>query len=57
VVKIYNTWGKLVFTSDGYPEPWDGKNNGKDLPAGTYFYIINLGGENETYTGSVNIVK
>ncbi len=57
VVKIFNSWGVAVFNSKGYDEPWDGKHDGKDLPAGTYYYIIDLGGENETYTGTVNIVK
>jgi len=57
VIKIYNTWGKLVFESDGYHEPWDGKHDGKDLPAGTYYYIIDLGEGNDKFTGTVNIVK
>ena len=56
-VKIYNTWGKLVFSSSGYPEPWDGKHDGRELPAGTYYYIIDLGDGSEAYTGTVNIVK
>ncbi len=57
VVKIFNTWGTTVFNSDGYTEPWDGTHNGKELPSGTYFYFIDLGNGNETYTGTVNIVK
>jgi gliding motility-associated-like protein len=57
VVKIFNSWGIAVFDSKGYDEPWDGKHNGNELPAGTYYYYIDLGDGNETFTGTVNIVK
>jgi gliding motility-associated-like protein len=57
VVKIFNTWGTAVFSSNGYEEPWDGKHNGKELPSGTYYYYIDLGDDNGIYTGTVNIVK
>ena len=57
IIKIFNSWGTAVFTSDGYDEPWDGKHNNNDLPAGTYYYYIDLGNGNGTYTGTVNIVK
>ncbi len=57
MIKIYNIWGNLVFSSDGYAEPWDGKRNGSILPADTYFYVIDLGDGSEVFTGTVNIVK
>ncbi|MBN2613961.1 MAG: gliding motility-associated C-terminal domain-containing protein [Bacteroidales bacterium] len=56
-VKIFNAWGNTVFTSDGYSQPWDGKFNGKELPSGTYYYVIDPGNGTETLTGPVNIVK
>ncbi len=56
-VRIYNTWGNLVFSSDGYAEPWDGTYNGRILPADTYFYIIDPGDGSEVLTGTVNIIK
>ncbi|MCD6598685.1 MAG: gliding motility-associated C-terminal domain-containing protein, partial [Bacteroidales bacterium] len=57
-VKIFNNWGTLVFNSPvGYPEPWDGTYNGKELPAGTYYYIIDLDNGEKAKTGTVNIVK
>ena len=56
-VKIYNIWGIQVFSSAGYPEPWDGTYNGKILPSGTYYYVIDPGNGSEVLTGSVNIVK
>jgi gliding motility-associated-like protein len=56
-VTIYNTWGSKVFSSDGYEEPWDGKFNDKHLPAGTYYYVIDLGDGSNKYSGAVSIVR
>jgi gliding motility-associated-like protein len=39
-VNIFNRYGQPVFTSVGYNIPWDGTLNGKPLPVGTYYYII-----------------
>jgi gliding motility-associated-like protein len=56
-VKIFNLWGKLVFSSDGYDTPWDGTFNGKELPSGTYYYVIDPGDGSDVITGDVSIVK
>ena len=40
VTEVYNRYGQLVFRSMGYSRPWDGTYNGKPLPVGTYYYII-----------------
>jgi len=56
-VEVYNTWGSRVFSSTGYTEPWDGIYNGKNLPAGTYYYIIDLKDGSDTKAGSVSIVE
>ncbi|MCP4521649.1 MAG: T9SS type B sorting domain-containing protein [Cytophagales bacterium] len=46
-VQIFNRWGTLVWESEkGYPTPWAGtRNDGSELPVGTYFYIINFNDE------------
>lgn len=36
--RIYNRWGHLVFTGDDGNLVWDGRLNGKDVPAGTYLW-------------------
>ena len=45
-VSIYNRWGDLVFETDDYDNVsrvFTGvSNNGKELPAGTYFYKIDF---------------
>ena len=59
VVKVFNSWGTVVFTSPvGYPDPWDGSlSGGKIVSAGTYYYIIDLGDGSEILSGTVNVVK
>lgn len=59
-VKIFNRWGKMVWSSEGMFKPWDGKGlNGKDLPMDSYHYIIRIHVDNKTFTykGSVTIVR
>jgi len=40
---IFNQNGSEVFFSEPYENDWEGKYNGKDLPVGTYFYILDFG--------------
>lgn len=55
---IYNKWGNLIYqTNNGYT-PWDGKIDGKTLPAGVYYYILELGNdENEVLKGNITLIK
>jgi gliding motility-associated-like protein len=39
-VQVFNRQGQLVFNTKGYSKPWDGTSNGKPLPIGTYYYVI-----------------
>jgi gliding motility-associated-like protein len=58
VVKVFNRWGDLVYESDaGYTDSWDGTYNGIDSPAATYYYVIDLGIEEEGFMGNVNIIR
>jgi gliding motility-associated-like protein len=41
-VEIYNRWGEQLFFYKDYMGQFDGKYKGKDLPVGTYYYVINL---------------
>jgi gliding motility-associated-like protein len=56
-VKVFNRWGKVLFSSTGYGTPWDGSYNGKIVPAGTYYYTIDLGTAGQAEAGSVTIIK
>jgi gliding motility-associated-like protein len=56
-VEIFNRYGQKVFHSAGYGTPWDGTNNGKDMPVGTYYYVIQLKNGFKPVTGSVTIIR
>ena len=59
-LKVFNRWGGLVYESNGGADfiPWDGKNNGKELPVGTYYYTIEgLSLDSEFSNGIVTIIK
>lgn len=57
---LYDRWGQVVLRSIAYTTPWDGKFNGQDVPAGTYYYVIELnepGVDLEPITGSVAVIR
>ena len=55
---IFNRWGETVWRSArGYPEPWDGRSNGKALPVDSYHYIIDLHNGSKLIIGNVTIVR
>ena len=41
-VEVFNRWGERLFYSKGYAVPFNGQYQGKDLPVGTYYYVIKL---------------
>ena len=58
VVEIYNRWGELLFHADGYQQDWDGTYEGKELPIGTYYYVIELNEEGkDPFTGPLTILR
>lgn len=57
VLKIYNRYGQVVFTSAGYKNDWDGSFQGAKLPTGTYFYILDTRTDKGKYKGSVSILR
>ena len=56
-IDVYNRYGQNVFRSVGYDVDWDGTVNGKPLPIGTYYYIINPKNGRQIITGSVTLIK
>lgn len=43
-IKIFNRYGSLVFEGDQLTNEviWDGSRDGKEVPDGTYFYVLNV---------------
>lgn len=63
-LQIYSRWGNLVYEKIGYQNNWDGVatsgitvNGSKKLPAGTYFYTIDLNYDNKKFSGWIYIVR
>jgi len=58
-VEVYNRWGEQLFFKRGYNGEFDGKFKGKNLPVGTYYYVINLNHPAYTvpYTGPLTIFR
>lgn len=54
-IRVYDRGGRLVF-SGGPGNFWDGRYNGSKSPAGTYFYMIDLGNGMEMLRGEVSII-
>jgi gliding motility-associated-like protein len=59
IVMVYDRWGRQIFFSEGYSSDkrWDGRFNGQDVPAGTYYYIIDLKNGDKPYKGPLTIVR
>ncbi|WP_170878425.1 gliding motility-associated C-terminal domain-containing protein [Daejeonella lutea] len=55
-VFVYNRYGVKLFYSQGYEQPWDGTYQGVEVPAGTYYYVIDTK-MGEKFSGWILIVK
>lgn len=57
VVQIYNRYGQAIYKAVNYTTPWDGRVNGKDVPVGTYYYIIDPKNGRKPITGYLDIIR
>lgn len=57
VIEVFNTAGTLMFRSVGYGQDWDGTFQGKQLPAGTYYYVIDPKNSRPRISGYVTIIR
>ena len=57
ILEIYSPQGQIVFRTVNYARPWDGTLNGKPLPVGTYYYVINSNSERKLLSGYVTILR
>ena len=63
---IYDRWGQKVFNSVNYDPAnrWDGTSGGQKVPAGTYYYVIELNRDEEalsedakdSFKGSLTVI-
>jgi gliding motility-associated-like protein len=56
-VQLFNRQGVVVYHSRSQSQPFDGKNNGIELPVGVYYYIINTGSGCPAASGSLTLIR
>lgn len=54
-LEIFNRNGSSIFKSTNYNNNWNGQYNGQDLPATTYYYVIDLG--SKILKGDLSIIR
>ncbi|MFP4288642.1 MAG: gliding motility-associated C-terminal domain-containing protein [Bacteroidales bacterium] len=58
-MNIYNRWGESIFTTQDENQHWDGQDQGRSLPAGLYYYVIQYvdsRGQKHTRRGEVLMI-
>lgn len=49
-LQIFNRYGTVVYEQNNYKNQWFGQSkDGKELPTGTYYYVIDLDGDDPVY--------
>lgn len=60
IVNVFNRYGNLVYKNENYTNNWDGTYNGKPVPDGTYYYVIDyrlINGESIVMRGDITILR
>ncbi|MBP6312502.1 MAG: gliding motility-associated C-terminal domain-containing protein [Flavobacteriales bacterium] len=57
-LQVFNRWGSKVLDKSPYNNDWDGTSQfggtfGEFLPESTYYYVLDIGGDKEPYTGYI----
>ncbi|SFO16366.1 gliding motility-associated C-terminal domain-containing protein [Chitinophaga sp. YR627] len=58
--RVYDRWGKLMFSTDKYMQGWDGYFNGSPAAVGTYVWVVqgkNVNDETVIRKGTVTLVR
>ncbi|MCF8454036.1 MAG: gliding motility-associated C-terminal domain-containing protein, partial [Pedobacter sp.] len=58
-LEMYNRWGNRVYKSEDYKNDWGGEVTegiflGRDIPDGTYYYIITID-RTDKYAGFITV--
>ncbi len=56
-IVIFNRWGDVVFRAKPYLNDWVRNHNGGKLPAGTYYYILNVQGHLGLIWGNILLMR
>ncbi|MCY1522414.1 hypothetical protein D9M68_572700 [compost metagenome] len=56
-VEIFNQLEQSVFETKGYPAPFNGNFQNKNLPVGVYYYIIAQKKGRKNIAGSFTLIR
>lgn len=56
-VFIFNIYGQQLYDQKNYTNDWGGTYNGKELPDGTYYYVLKLTDPELVLKGSLDILR
>ncbi|TSD64982.1 gliding motility-associated C-terminal domain-containing protein [Inquilinus sp. KBS0705] len=56
-VSIFNRSGQQIYHSVDYSTPWNGTYNNRPIPAGTYYYIIDVKNGSAKLSGYVTVLR
>lgn len=55
-LKVFDRGGRILFQKTSYQNNWDCYYNGKPLPEGTYYYILDFGAGKPAIRGYITII-
>lgn len=56
-MEIYNRWGQLVYSTASLQLGWDGRADGSEVPAGTYYFVVIAQNGEQTRSGHVLLLR
>ena len=56
-ISVYERGGTRVFYTENPDIRWDGTYNGKEMPVGSYYWVIQIGETGATRKGIVNLLR
>jgi gliding motility-associated-like protein len=56
-ISVFDRYGSQILQQTNYVKPWDGKINSQPIPAGAYYYIIDLNIPGKVLQGSVTVIR
>ncbi len=56
-ISVYDRFGNLLTRYKAAEGGWDGRSNGREMPTGTYWYIIEVPGTDKPFKGHVTIKR
>ncbi len=57
IFEVYNQWGIKIFESENITLGWDGTYNNSTLPSDTYYFTITCNKEENSFSGTVTILR